>query len=115
MTNSTVYVEKQKAALSYLLGPITGIFFLLREKENSYIRFHAMQSTLVIGTILLVNMVLGIVPILGPIIVILLSLPISGVTLVLILFLMYKAYIGEKFKLPYFGDLAEKQLANLSK
>lgn len=112
---TTTSDERVKGALSYLLGPITGIVFLLIEKENQFIRFHAMQSTLVFGAILLINIVLGIVPILGWIIAVILSPFLAIVSFVLWLLLMWKAYSGEKYKLPYFGDLAEKQLANLGK
>lgn len=105
--------EKMKGALSYFLGPITGIFFILVEKKSSYIRFHAMQSTVVFGAIMLVNIVLGIVPILGWIIAIIISPLLVLVSFVLWLVLMWKAYSGEKYKVPYFGNLAEKQLEKI--
>jgi len=105
--------EKIKGALTYFLGPVSGIFFLLTEKKNDYIRFHAMQSTVVFGAILLLHVVLGIVPVLGWIIALLLSPLITLITFVLWLFLMCKAYSGARYKLPYFGELAEKQLAKL--
>ncbi|MBI4067264.1 DUF4870 domain-containing protein [Candidatus Gottesmanbacteria bacterium] len=107
--------ERLMGALAYLLGPITGILLLLIEKKNAYVRFHAMQSTLVFGAIFLINIVLGIVPVLGWIIAIILSPLMMLVSFVLWLLLMWKAWSGEKYKLPYFGDLAEKQLAKLSK
>ena len=40
---------KLMGALAYLLGPITGILFLLMEKGNKFVRFHAMQSTILFG------------------------------------------------------------------
>lgn len=107
--------ERLMSALSYLLGPITGIVILLVEKKNDFVRFHAMQSTVVFGAILLINIVLGIVPVLGWIIALILSPIIALVTFVLWLLLMWKAFNGEKYKLPYFGDLAERQLAKLGK
>jgi len=100
-------------ALAYLLGPVTGIVLLLTEKKSEYIRFHAMQSTIVFGAFLLLYLVFGIVPVLGWIIAILLSPILTLLSFVLWLVLMWKAYNGEKYKLPYFGDLAEKQLAKL--
>jgi len=100
-------------ALAYLLGPVTGIVLLLTEKKSEYIRFHAMQSTIVFGAFLLIYLVFGIVPVLGWIIAILLSPILTLLSFVLWLVLMWKAYNGEKYKLPYFGDLAEKQLAKL--
>lgn len=94
------------AALTYLLGFITGIIFLLLEKKNKFIRFHAMQSTITFGGIFVINIILGFIPILGWIVGILLSL----VSFILWIVLMVKAYQGEHFKLPYIGDLAEQQL-----
>lgn len=99
------------AALTYFLGFITGVIFLLIEKNNMYIRFHAMQSILTFGGIFIVQMVLGAVPVLG--------LPISSLlsiaSVILWIFLMVKAYQGEKYKLPYIGDFAETQVGKLDK
>lgn len=105
--------EKMMAALAYFLGPVTGIIFLLMEKKNAYIRFHAMQSTIVFGAILLLNIILGIIPVLGWVVALVLSPLITLISFVLWIILMWKAYNGEKYKLPYFGELAEKQLAKL--
>ncbi|OGG03820.1 hypothetical protein A2W14_04730 [Candidatus Gottesmanbacteria bacterium RBG_16_37_8] len=105
--------EKLMGAAAYLLGPITGIVLLLMEKKNGYVRFHAMQSTIVFGAIILFNIALGIVPILGWLVALILSPIIMIGSFVLWLFLMWKAYSGEKFKLPYFGNLAEKQLEKM--
>src|SRR3990167_4413174 len=96
--------ENLKGALAYLLGPVTGIVMLLLEKKNEYVRFHAMQSTVVFGAILLLNIVLGIVPVLGWIIALILSPIIALVSFILWIVLMWKAYSGEKYKLHYFGE-----------
>lgn len=105
--------EKLMGAVAYLLGPVTGIVLLLIEKKNSYVRFHAMQSTLLFGAVFLFNVVLGIIPVLGWLVALILS-PIIGIgSFILWLVLMWKAYNGEKYKLPYFGNLAEKQLDKL--
>jgi uncharacterized membrane protein len=91
------------AALSYFVGFVTGIFFLLVEKENKFVRFHAMQSTIVFAGIVVLDIMLQIVPILGALVVIFLVIPASAV---LWLFLMFKAYQGEEFKLPLVGQMA---------
>lgn len=91
-----------KAAATYVLGFITGIVFLVVEKEDKFVRFHAMQSTVVFGALF----ILGFVPVIGAV----LGLIIAPLTFILWLVLMYKAYSGEKFKLPVVGDFAEKQL-----
>jgi uncharacterized membrane protein len=102
--------ENLMGALAYFLGFVTGIIFLLVEKKSPYVRYHAMQSTIVFGAIFLFNLVLGIIPVLGWIVALILSPIIMIGSFILWLFLMWKAYNGEKYKLPYVGDLAEKQL-----
>jgi uncharacterized membrane protein len=91
------------AAFTYLVGFVTGIIFLLVEKENKFVRFHAMQSTLVFIGIVAVDILLQIVPILGALVVVFVVIPASAA---LWLLLMYKAYQGEDFKLPLVGQMA---------
>jgi len=95
------------AALSYLVGFVTGILFLLVEKENRFVRFHAMQSTLLFAGIVLIDILLQIVPILGALVVIFVVIPASAV---LWLLLMFKAYQGEEFKLPLIGQMAADRI-----
>lgn len=88
--------QNSKAALTYLLGFITGIYFLLNEKENGFVRFHAMQSTLVFSALFILNFV----PVIN-----FFTLPLGVILWIL---LLYKSYSGEKYKLPYVGDLADQ-------
>ena len=99
--------ENVRGALCYVLGFVSGIFFMLTEKKNKFVRFHAMQSIVVFLGLTLLMMI----PFLGWI----LSVFIAPLSLLLWLFLMYKAYQGEKFKLPVVGDLAEKQAEKFGK
>jgi len=91
------------ALLSYLLGFITGIIFYLIEKENKFVRFHAMQSIVVFGALFVFSWILGITMI-GIFLIPILSV----ISLILWILLMIKAYQGELFKLPVAGDIAEK-------
>jgi uncharacterized membrane protein len=92
------------ALLSYILGIITGILFFVLEKDNKFVRFHAMQSIVVFGFLFVLNAVLAVIPVIGWAV-----MPIVGiVTLILWILLMIKAYQGEYFKLPIAGDIAEK-------
>ncbi|HLF17737.1 MAG TPA: DUF4870 domain-containing protein [Candidatus Omnitrophota bacterium] len=91
--------------LCYLAGFITGIIFLVLEKENKFIRFHAMQSIIAFGGIFVLQIAfvtlvftIFLVPIL------------NIVGLILWVILMIKAYQGEMFKLPVVGELAEKKI-----
>lgn len=93
--------------LCYLLGWITGIIFLIIEKQNRFVRFHAVQSIIVFGTLTMASALLGRIPFIG----ILFSIAIGIVTLILWLILMVKAYQGEQYKIPIAGDLAEKLLS----
>ncbi|USG65355.1 DUF4870 domain-containing protein [Brevibacillus ruminantium] len=106
VTTSTGLMSNIAGLLCYLVGFVTGIVFLVIEKENRFVRFHAMQSTFVFGALFILNLILGFLPIIGWFI----SLLIGPITLILWVVLMYKAYQGEYFKLPFVGDLAEQQL-----
>ena len=104
---STGFDANVAAALTYLVGFVTGIIFLLVEKENKFVRFHAMQSTLVFIGIVAVDILLQIVPILGALVVVFVVIPVSAI---LWLLLMYKAYQGEEFKLPLVGQMAADRI-----
>jgi len=82
------------------------LFCPTAEKDNKFIRFHAMQSIVTSLAFFVISMVIGIIPILGWI----LSGLIGLIGLVLWLLLMFKAYQGEMYKLPIAGDFAEKQI-----
>lgn len=99
--------ENLEGLLCYFLGFITGILFLIVEKENKFVRFHAMQSTITFGALWIVGFVIGMIPGVN-----LLSPLLGLIGLVLWIFLMFKAFSGEAYKLPTIGDLAEKQLGN---
>jgi uncharacterized membrane protein len=98
--------ENMEGLLCYVLGFITGILFLVLEKDNKFVRYHAMQSIITFLALFVISMVVGIIPFLGRI----LSGLIGLVALILWLLLMLKAYQGEMYKLPIAGDFAEKQI-----
>lgn len=104
-------------ALAYVLGPITGILFLVLEKENRFVRFHAMQSTILGVAWIAVSVVLSVVsgalalvPVIGWIVSILVSFGLGLVGFLLWLLLMWKAFQGEEWEFPGVGPIARKQL-----
>ncbi|MFD1427033.1 DUF4870 domain-containing protein [Kroppenstedtia sanguinis] len=105
-TSSIDLDPKVSAVLGYLLLWVSGLIFLLLEKENRFVRFHAAQSIVVFGSLTLLNLVVGVIPILGGIIQVL----IWPVTLVLWIVLMVKAYQEEWYRLPVASEIAEKLL-----
>jgi len=99
--------ENSEAALTYVLGWLTGIVFLVLEKENKKIRFHALQSIVLFGGVNLLYWILGIITFgFG-----LLLTPIIGIAVfILWLVLVYKTYQGEEMHLPFVTDFVKKQL-----
>jgi uncharacterized membrane protein len=111
VAGSTTNLEPNVAGLlCYLATWITGLIFFLIEKENKFVRFHAMQSMVTFGAIFvgyIVFMGLGFIPVIGLLFDIL-SWILAVLAFVLWIVLMVKAYQGERFKLPIAGDFAEK-------
>ena len=102
---STGLTENVAGLLCYVLGWVSGIVFILIERENKFVRFHAIQSICVFGVLTLASIILGWIPFLG----IVLTWIISVVGFILWIVLMIKAYQGVKYKLPWAGDFAEKR------
>ena len=90
--------------LCYVLGWVTGLIFLIIEKENQFVRFHAVQSIVVFGAYTVVAIILGYIPFIGWI----LDWIVGAIAFILWIILMIKAYQGQKFKLPIAGDIAER-------
>ncbi len=109
---STGLDENVAGLLCYLLGVITGIIFYVIEKENKFVRFHAVQSIIVFGLLIILDWVVipivMMVPLLGWVIGGLLGMLTFVAALVLWVLLMYKAYKGEMYKLPVIGEIAER-------
>jgi uncharacterized membrane protein len=104
-------------ALCYFLGALTGILFLIIEKKDPFVRFHAAQSigvtVVAIGisiTLMILSAVLGVVPILGWILGAFLSLGFMLVAFGFWLFLMFQAWQGRSWEVPMVGARAREML-----
>jgi uncharacterized membrane protein len=89
--------------LCYLFGWVTGLVFFLLERESRFVRFHAMQSILFFGILSILQWVFSHLPFFG----------IVGGALGVVMFIgwivmMVKAGRGQYYKLPLFGDLADR-------
>ena len=98
--------ENVAGALAYALGWISGAAFLLTEPANTFVRFHALQSILVFGGLSLAWFITLSIPIIGWAVA---FMVIPIVSVVLWPLLMFKAYQGERFKLPFAGDIADQR------
>jgi len=66
-----------------------------------------MQSTFFFISIVIIDVLLQVIPILGALIVIFLLIPLSALVWLL---MMYKAYQGEEYKLPLVGRWAADRI-----
>ncbi len=101
--SSTGLKPNVAALLCYVAGFVSGIVFIVIEKENKFVRFHALQSIITFGAFFVLQWVFSVMFYVAPL-VMLLNLG----SLALWIILMIKAYQGEKFKLPVISDIVEK-------
>lgn len=108
--------ENIVAVLSYLLVP--AVVFLLLEpyRRNRFVRFHSFQCLFTVAGLIaaslvlsLVSAILRLIPFFGVFLVLLFWPLFALAVFVLWLLLEYKAYLHEVFKLPFVGDMAERQ------
>ena len=114
---STGLEQNIAGLLCYVLGWLTGLIFFLIEKENKFVRFHALQSLITSGAITIFHMIVWNLIIANILLAISwrmwwLTSSVSSILglghFVLMIFLIYKAYNNEMFKVPFVGDIAEK-------
>lgn len=107
MANGTGLSKNTAGALSYVLGPITGVIFLLLEKDE-FVRFHAMQSIVVFIGLFAIDWILGFTIILLP-----LTALVGLLAFILWLLLIYQAYQGREFEVPFAGKIARDLLKRI--
>ena len=113
--SSTGLAPNVAGALAYVLGPITGIAFIVMEKQSRFVRFHAMQSTLVWIALIVVNVVLNVfnavlarIPFIGWLFALGLVMVFSLACVALWLAMMFMAFQGREWELPIVGEHARK-------
>ena len=103
--------QNAAAGTSYVFGWITGLIFFLMEKQNRFVRFHAMQSILFFGGVsilgIIVRVIISIIPALGVALGCLWGL-VALASVIVWVILMVNGYQGKYFKLPVVGDYAER-------
>lgn len=100
--NSSGLDPKVAGLLCWLFAPISSVIFLVVEKNDKSVKFHAWESLVTWGVLLVVYILITVVT-LG-----------CGSIFAWVIFLLMivgavKAYQGEMWKLPVVGDWAEKQ------
>jgi uncharacterized membrane protein len=118
---STGLDQNVAGLLSYVLGPLTGLVFFLLEKENRFVRFHAMQS-IVVGVAVIafwivfsiLSTILAFMPFLaflGWVLTAIVSMVAWLAFFVLWIVLMVKAFQGEEWEVPMLGKYARQYSA----
>ena len=102
--------ENKVGALCYLLGWFSGIFFLIAERRNKFVRFHALQSTIWFGVLTIIMAILDLLKHIWLIGILfgIVSGIVGFVMVISWLVLMFMAYRGARFKIPVLGDAVEE-------
>lgn len=102
--------------LCYICSPITGIIFLLIEKDNNDVKFHAWQSVVFgvgyIALVIILEVLAAIMGLIASVLGIIVGFFIPLVMLaafIIWIVCMIKAYQGERWRIPYIGDFAAKK------
>jgi uncharacterized membrane protein len=91
-----------EAANAYFLFFISGFLILQTEKNNKFVRFHALQSIYFSISYLIFIAVINYLPLIGGYIV-----QLATTTFFIVwIYLIYSAYSNKEIKLPLVGDLA---------
>lgn len=113
--------ENIAGALAYLTFiPAVVFLVLVPYNRNRFVRFHSVQCLLFCGVGVLIaialklaGLVLFIIPVLGPLLVVLVAMVVGLAAVVIWLVLVVKAFQGEIFKLPVLGDFAESYAGSI--
>jgi uncharacterized membrane protein len=89
------------AAAAYFFPFIGGLVMLAIEEENPFVRFHASQSIL-FWVIAIPWAFLSAIPVIGVLF--------SIAFFIAWIFLMYQAWTGREFEIPYLGAVARRQV-----
>lgn len=107
---------KVAGAVAYLTF-VPAILFLVLEpyKRDRFVRFHSLQCLMVwlaglvlAGVLKAASIVLFIIPIVGPLLVVLLDVMVGLAAIFLWMVLVVKALQGETFRIPLLGQFAEQ-------
>jgi len=106
MAEKEMGIKKEMAgALAYVLGPVTGIFFLVTSKDP-FVRFHAMQSTVTSIVFMVILRIFGFI-------LFFISGLIGLAGFALWLILIYKAWQGDEWEVPVLGKIAKNLLKKI--
>ncbi len=92
--------------IAYLFGWISGLLMLVLEKNNSEIRYHGAQSVVLFGSLTVLNLLLPLIPAIGPLLLGILM----PVTMLLWIALLVLSLLGAAPHLPVVENFTEQLL-----
>ena len=112
---STGLNRRTASTLAYLAGPFSGVLILLAESRDDDVRFHAWQSIVGLGGLGLavcLAYLLGLAALFVSATAVSVMVGVASVIWIVLLVVwaicLYKAYSGERWKLPLAGEYAER-------
>jgi uncharacterized membrane protein len=118
---SSMDLPSNVAAALACIPLIGGIIFYILEKRDQFVRFYAMQSIIFGGAwflfniaSMIVHMIFGSVPVIGPFLYLLWSLVamlVQVAFLVVWIVATVKAFTNVRWEIPYVGPMARKQMS----
>lgn len=115
-TCTTGLSQEISVLLAYLFVWVGGIVFLVLEKQNRFVRFHAMQSLVfsLFATVLLIALsILSILPLLGFLIAFIVKPVLVVAFWIAIIAIIVKTNGGQNVRLPVIADLADLWLTRI--
>ena len=122
-STSTTGLPSNVAAALATVPLIGGIIFYVLEKQDSFVRFYAMQSIIFGGAWVLFAFIYAIahailtpIPAIGLIFAVILWIAwavISIAFLVVFIIALIKAFTGVRWEIPYIGPMARKQVGEI--
>jgi len=100
--------ENVEGALAYVFGIVSGIFFLIIENNNQFVKFHSLQSIMFFVGIAVFNFIIStifIVPVFGFFKIIVCGF-VALVSFIVYIILIIMAYCGRTVKIPIIGEWA---------
>jgi len=113
--SSTGLEPRTASTLAYLAGPFSGALILAAESADQHVRFHAWQSIVGLGGLglaVFISYVLALAAVFVSATVVSLMLNVANVIWIVLvlawLICLWKAWSGERWKLPFAGGYAER-------
>jgi len=110
--SSTGLEPKIACLLAYIFSWLGGLIIYLLEKENKFVKFHALQALIIgileVACIIVISVILGFIPYLGWFLFSWLGYVAAGVCWVFAIIALVKAFNGERYYIPFLRGLMNK-------